>query len=225
MSHDDSAPPDKLHDFSNDAITVTWSKRRCIHAAECVRGLPDVFAPGERPWVRPEQADGSAIAQVVERCPTGALHHQRHDGGAPEATPDTNAIRVTRNGPLHVRGDVELIAPDGRLIVRDTRVALCRCGASANKPFCDNRHLQVRFEDRGEVFEGGVRAVTEDASRALRIEASRNGPLKLSGPLTVVSADGRVILEGGGASLCRCGQSRNKPFCDGSHTTAGFVSE
>jgi uncharacterized Fe-S cluster protein YjdI len=42
-----------VHGYRSDAIEVTWDRKRCIHSAECVRGLPAVFVPGERPWVRP----------------------------------------------------------------------------------------------------------------------------------------------------------------------------
>ena len=58
---------DKLHGFGADAITVTWSKRRCIHAAECVAGLPRVFQPGERPWIKLDAAAAGTIAGIVRR--------------------------------------------------------------------------------------------------------------------------------------------------------------
>jgi uncharacterized Fe-S cluster protein YjdI len=48
---------DKLHAFDSKGIRVTWSKARCIHSAVCVRGIPGVFRPGTRPWVRPEAGD------------------------------------------------------------------------------------------------------------------------------------------------------------------------
>lgn len=70
---------DKLHGFEADAITVTWSKRRCIHAAECVAGLPRVFQPGERPWIKLDAAAAGTIAGIVRRSPTGALHYERQD--------------------------------------------------------------------------------------------------------------------------------------------------
>src|SRR5207253_9288847 len=125
----------------------------------------------------------------------------------------------TRNGPLYVRGSVEVRAADGTLVARDVRVALCRCGASGNKPFCDNRHRVAGFVDAGDVFEGGVKpGPAEDGP--LRITLETNGPYRLEGSFEVVSLDGRVRLTGGQAALCRCGKSRNKPFCDGTHASA-----
>jgi CDGSH-type Zn-finger protein/uncharacterized Fe-S cluster protein YjdI len=214
---------DKLHEFESNEIRVTWSKQRCIHAAACVRGLPVVFMPGNRPWITPGQAPAERIAQVVMRCPTGALHFERRDGGPAEPVPAANRVRPEPDGPLYLRGDLEILGADGTLLLRDTRVALCRCGQSSNKPFCDNSHRDAEFTDRGEVFEGGVKPGTGvPATGPLRVTASADGPLIVDGPVAVESADGRVTLAGGRAALCRCGQSRNKPFCDSSHLGAGF---
>ena len=58
---------------------------------------------------------------------------------------------------------------------------------------------------------------------ALKITPQHNGCLKLEGNLEIVSGTGRTIDRATRAFLCRCGQSKNKPFCDGSHKTVGFV--
>lgn len=56
-------------------------------------------------------------------------------------------IRLTKNGPLIVEGAVELFDTDGNQIPVDKpRIALCRCGASSNKPFCDGTHSKIGFE-------------------------------------------------------------------------------
>ena len=59
------------------------------------------------------------------------------------------------------------------------------------------------------------------------IKARANGPYKVEGPVRVVDADGNefVLPEGSAIVLCRCGQSRTKPFCDSSHKRVGFVSD
>ncbi len=49
-------------------------------------------------------------------------------------------------GPLYVRGPIVLKDAAGAVVFEGTRAALCRCGASQNKPFCDNSHLQVGFQ-------------------------------------------------------------------------------
>ena len=117
-----------------EGITVWFDASRCRHFAECVRGLPEVFQPGRRPWVRPDLGDASEIARVVRRCPTGALHYRLDDGPAEEPAVPTR-IRHVRGGPLLVRGDLLLRTPAGE--VRETRVALCACGRTESNPFCD----------------------------------------------------------------------------------------
>ncbi|MEZ4318352.1 MAG: CDGSH iron-sulfur domain-containing protein [Myxococcota bacterium] len=200
--------------YSGDGIDITFDSTRCIHAAECVRGLPAVFDPKARPWICPDAASADAIASVVSRCPTGALTYAHHDG--PEEPHDPqNRVRVRADGPLWVRGR---IAIDGGAS-DERRVALCRCGHSANKPFCDNAHRDAGFQHDGR---GEVRTVEATGDAALSVKPLADGPLFLSGDFEVVGADGTVLFSGTKCALCRCGQSATKPFCDGSHRAAGF---
>ncbi|MGH7598395.1 MAG: CDGSH iron-sulfur domain-containing protein [bacterium] len=137
----------RIHEYVGDTIVVRYDVKRCIHAEECVHGLPVVFKRNERRWIQPEGATADEVATVVMCCPTGALHFERKDEGKPETIPDENVIRVSPNGPLYLRGDILLTSPDGSIMLEDTRVALCRCGASKNKPFCDGSHTRVGFSD------------------------------------------------------------------------------
>jgi len=56
------------------------------------------------------------------------------------------------------------------------------------------------------------------------IKVKPNGPYRVTGPIVVTDAQGKeiVVEEGRGISLCRCGQSDNKPYCDGTHGRVGF---
>ena len=217
-------PGDRVHAFHAPAITVTWSRRRCIHAADCVVNLPTVFEPGRRPWVDATQASPDAVARVVARCPTGALHFERIDGGAPEPVPPANTVLVSRNGPTYLRGDIELLDERGEVRLRDTRVALCRCGLSRNKPLCDNAHLEAGFREPGAVTaEDRVEDPGAEGTR-LRVSPHENGPLELTGPFAISSADRKTMLAGTRTKLCRCGQSEARPFCDGTHKRVGFKS-
>jgi uncharacterized Fe-S cluster protein YjdI len=116
--------------YTGEQIEVSYDPGRCLHAAECVRGLPAVFDTSKRPWVSPDAADAEAVARVVRRCPTGALHYELRDG-EPERPPVPTRIRAIEGGPLLIAGDLEL---DGRA---ETRAALCRCEQSRNPPYCD----------------------------------------------------------------------------------------
>ena len=80
-------------------IDVTFDPKRCIHAAECVNNLPEVFDTSRRPWILTDNADAGEVAQVVVRCPTGALHFIRKDGGKPEAALEKSKVMVMADGP------------------------------------------------------------------------------------------------------------------------------
>lgn len=131
--------------YTAPTINVTFDAQRCIHSANCLRGLPVVFDLEAKPWIKADAAQADEIAAVIERCPSGALQYERLDGGPAEA-PDTNTIVYPiPDGPLMVRGDVNVLDGDGNAIDAGFRVTLCRCGGSSNKPFCDNTHRRNGF--------------------------------------------------------------------------------
>ena len=136
----------RIRQYEGEHIIVRFEPRRCIHASECVHGLPSVFERDRRPWIDAGAAPAEDIARVVERCPTGALTYERMDGGPAEAVPTRPVIRVQPGGPLYVHGHLELADDHGQPIEAGPRVALCRCGASRNKPFCDNTHAEIGFD-------------------------------------------------------------------------------
>lgn len=203
------------------------------------------------------------------------------------------SITCSANGPLVVKGLQNLRSSKGEALRTRATIALCRCGGSANKPFCDGTHARIGFKgdntaERGadtveryagpeieildnrficahvgacteslaEVFRYGkepwidphgapaqrieeairrcpsgalafARSGREvrDVGREPGITVSRNGPYHVVGGVELDTE-----AWGAGASrehyaLCRCGESRNKPFCDGSHWEAGFEDE
>lgn len=132
--------------YANDAIEVQWEPRLCIHTGNCWRHLGEVFNADARPWINVDAADPERIAQIIATCPTGALHFRRLDGGPQEEPEEPTTVNPRPNGPLFVRGRVRIVDADGNLIREDTRLALCRCGASGNKPFCDGTHRAIGFQ-------------------------------------------------------------------------------
>jgi uncharacterized Fe-S cluster protein YjdI/CDGSH-type Zn-finger protein len=139
------------HTYRGAAIEVSFDLDLCTHIGECLRRAPEVFELRRRPWILPDRAGADEIAAVVERCPSGALQYRRLDGGPEEGGPDPAVVTPMRNGPLLVRGSVEVRREDGTLEVLP-RASLCRCGGSLNKPFCDNTHLTNGFRAPGDVF-------------------------------------------------------------------------
>jgi CDGSH-type Zn-finger protein/uncharacterized Fe-S cluster protein YjdI len=213
-----------VHRYHGTNVEVSFDSERCIHARECVEGLPAVFDTGRRPWVDPDGADAEELAAVIERCPTGALRYERRDGGPAESPPPRNTVTVVEDGPLYLRGDVAVRSADGETLLADSRVALCRCGHSGNKPLCDNSHDRV-FEAAGLAPEAA--AVVEDegdtdgGSGRLTVTLTPDGPFRLDGRFTLREVDA-VGERDGGDALCRCGASASKPFCDGSHAAVDF---
>jgi uncharacterized Fe-S cluster protein YjdI/CDGSH-type Zn-finger protein len=141
-----TAAPDRTYEA--EGITVEWRAARCIHTTHCLQSLPSVFDTSARPWVRLGGADPEAVAAAVRRCPTGAL---RYSG--PDLPPDDGGTAVSidaqPDGPLYVRGPVTVTDHDDQLITEEPRMALCRCGASENKPYCDNSHRQIGWKEGG----------------------------------------------------------------------------
>jgi uncharacterized Fe-S cluster protein YjdI len=134
--------------YEGEHIEVTYDAARCLHAAECVRGMPAVFDTTKRPWISPDAGDAETIAGVIRRCPTGALHYTLRDG-EPEQPSVPTRVRLPEDGPLLLDGDLEL---DGK---RETRAAICRCGQSSNQPYCDRSGpcRQWEYEPTGQPSE------------------------------------------------------------------------
>src|SRR5262249_38719696 len=122
-----------------------WEPQYCIHTANCLNAEPEVFDAMRRPWIKLEAATADRVAGAVMKCPTGALHFRRTDGGPQEPVPKETTVEPRTNGPLFVRGALKFTTPRGDVIREDTRAALCRCGGSSNKPFCDGPHRAVGF--------------------------------------------------------------------------------
>ena len=134
--------------------------------------------------------------------------------------PATNTATVTRDGPYHLRGKLVLGGRDDPRV--DTRMALCRCGASQHKPFCDNSHRKAGFHEPGALPSAAPAPADAEPGAPLTITPGVNGPLKCVGPLTVRGSDGTTAYAEA-TFLCRCGGSANKPYCDGTHKRLGFT--
>ena len=130
-----------------------------------------------------------------------------------------NVIVVESGGPYRCSGAIELCDSDGQVIAPHREARLCRCGLSQEKPVCDGSH--ARLESLRESLHAGE-VVSAAADGKLRVRTRRDGPLKLDGPCEVRAEDGTVLMRGVETALCRCGQSKRKPFCDGTHRQTGF---
>ena len=136
----------KIREYSNSETTVVWETEKCIHSAICAKGLPEVFQPRDRPWIKIDAAKTEAIIDQVKKCPSGALRfYMNADGDNTTETLETK-VEVMENGPLLVYGTLQVTHKDGSQETKNKTTAFCRCGASNNKPFCDGAHVKNDFK-------------------------------------------------------------------------------
>lgn len=133
--------------YSNGEVTVVWKPAECIHSGICFRGLGDVFNPRKRPWVAIEGSSTDKIINQVKKCPSGALsYYLNRDTDEPSVKVEAETIVETMpNGPLLVYGNVSIKDSSGSITKKNNVTAFCRCGGSANKPYCDGSHKQNGF--------------------------------------------------------------------------------
>ena len=129
-------------------ITVHDNRRMCAHSAECIRNLESVFDVTQRPWINADGAKVDEVVRVVKSCPSGALSYSIDGIEYRDQQDREPKILVSRNGPYLVTGGIELEGvTNWAEQASQEHYALCRCGASENKPFCDGNHLRIRFQD------------------------------------------------------------------------------
>lgn len=216
----------KIFMYENDEIKITWDQKRCIHAKECIHGQPEVFDISKKPWIDPDSvSEHELLRQVIERCPSGALHYHFKLTAEEEQPPAANTVQIIKDGPVYIHGDIKVVDMEDKELFRDTRLAFCRCGASSNKPLCDNSHIEAGFE--APTFYNPERLELEpreDKGGPLMVKLVPNGPFVLEGNYEVHGEGQETTASKKKMSFCRCGSSTNKPFCDGSHKQAGFTS-
>ena len=137
----------KTKEYTNGEVTIVWEAEKCIHSGICVRGLPNVFKPKERPWITIDAAGTDDLVNQVKACPSGALSYYKN-GEKPQeiSIEEEQIVEVVPNGPLMVYGNITIKHSDGTEAKRHKVTAFCRCGASQNKPFCDGAHKKIGFE-------------------------------------------------------------------------------
>jgi CDGSH-type Zn-finger protein/uncharacterized Fe-S cluster protein YjdI len=200
-------------------MTLLYEGKKCIHSRFCVTGAPKVFLANVKgPWIYPDAMPVDALVEIAHACPSGAIRYRRKDGKPEEGAPPVNLVSIREAGPYAVRADMRL---DGQAV--GFRATLCRCGASRNKPYCDGSHHEVGFSASGEPPTAAADMLPV-RDGVLQIDPLTDGPLQVRGNLEITSGTGRVVSRVINTRLCRCGGSKTKPFCDGTHATIGFKS-
>jgi CDGSH-type Zn-finger protein len=132
--------------YVGDGVTIYDDRSVCAHAGLCTDGLPAVWKLGSEPWIDPTGASAEEIIAVVKTCPSGALTYSRSTDGQIEEAHNEPELVPAPNGPYAVRGKVPVTSAAGEPYEDRERITLCRCGESDNKPFCNGKHWECKFQ-------------------------------------------------------------------------------
>ncbi len=134
----------KVKKYRKEDLTVVWKPKKCIHAAVCVKELPGVYDPNGKPWIKPENATVEQLKSQIDKCPSGALSYELNKETEQTEGMSTK-VELMKNGPLLVKGTIEVKSHDGTVETKEKMAAFCRCGASQSKPYCDGSHKGAGF--------------------------------------------------------------------------------
>lgn len=135
----------KKKEYNNGVVTVVWQPDVCIHSGICFKGLPRVFQPRARPWIKIDAASTEEIVKQVKACPSGALSYYINSEVDKIEDSIETRVEVRENGPLLVYGTLKVTHKDGKEEIKNRTTAFCRCGSSDNKPYCDGTHNKNEF--------------------------------------------------------------------------------
>ena len=133
--------------YTKKNLTVVWQPDLCIHSTLCFKGLPHVFNPANKPWVNMDLESVERIKNQVDNCPSGALSYVIEGGDeiSDNNIVETLAIDISENGPILIKGPVNIKYKGNHELRESKTIALCRCGGSSRKPYCDGTHKQKKF--------------------------------------------------------------------------------
>lgn len=137
-----------VKEYSTEEVTVIWKPESCIHSTVCWKkttGLPNVFQPSTKPWIKLEGGTTDEIIKQVDKCPSGALSYRLK--GKQNEILVSNVVEIVPKGPLLVYGNITVKHVDHEESKESKVTAFCRCGASSNKPYCDGTHVQINFSN------------------------------------------------------------------------------
>lgn len=135
----------KIKEYTNKEVTVVWEAEKCIHSAMCVKNLPNVFLPNEKPWIKIDAASTEDLVNTVKKCPSGALGFYMNNEADKTSESLETKVEVLENGPLLVYGTLKVTDKLGNTETKNKTTAFCRCGVSQNKPYCDGAHVKADF--------------------------------------------------------------------------------
>lgn len=136
----------KRENYRGKRITIHDNRGICAHAGNCTEHLATVFRMNQEPWIDPDADEVESIVATIKKCPSGALSYTIDELEYRDQTREPR-ITVSKDGPYYVSGRIELKGEPRGEGASEEHYALCRCGASGNKPFCDGSHWRIQFKD------------------------------------------------------------------------------
>jgi uncharacterized Fe-S cluster protein YjdI len=141
-----SSEKEIIKEYTNGELAVIWKPKTCIHAAECVHRLPQVYNPDLKPWIKAENASTDELIEQIKACPSGALSYRINNQKNNKEMEIETKVEILENGPLLIHGVMEVTNSNGNKEKREKTTAFCRCGVSQNKPYCDGAHKKAEFK-------------------------------------------------------------------------------
>ena len=189
--------------YPGQALEIVYDRTLCVHVGECGRSKVGLFDAKKDPWCTPDAVALDVAVDVVQRCPPGRSPTPART--AAPRRPPRREHRATspRTAPTTSPASSRSTARTGA--ARPLRAALCRCGASKNKPFCAGptsrraSRTPVRSANAGMARRRGRQV--HGQARPERTAARVRAP-------AIRAATGRVAFKGTKAALCRCGSPR-----------------
>ncbi|MDP8288324.1 MAG: glutamate synthase-related protein, partial [Candidatus Electryonea clarkiae] len=179
---------DKRVNYTGKKITIHDNRGICAHIGNCTDNLPSVWRMKTEPWIDPDGAKASDIINTIHMCPSGALSYSTHNTEHRDQDRDP-ALQITKDGPYYVTGKVLLVEEPLADRVSTEHYALCRCGGSKNKPFCDGTHWSNEFKDEGLVLKV-KKSVTKAAVK------TENGYVEVGADSDFAEGEGKLVVMG-----------------------------
>ncbi|MBC6497490.1 MAG: CDGSH iron-sulfur domain-containing protein [Alphaproteobacteria bacterium GM7ARS4] len=189
--------PDHDDAYEGKHITIHDNRAICSHAGICTETLKSVWRMGIEPWIDPDGAKTQDIINVIQQCPSGALRYTLKNKASSATDHGTARITVSKDGPFHVEGAIDLQTHEQGQWGKGAdkrRYALCRCGASTNKPFCDGSHWYKDFQDDDATLSITHRQPTPEETRTVWYKVADKGSLPEGRVRTVTAGKQTIAL-------------------------------
>lgn len=141
---DTSDYADRAKDLGGTGISVSDDRSICAHAGFCGTRLTNIWNQVSE---TAESTVRLAVINQIEKCPSGAITYRLDDSGGTNEPDYPSQVAATNDGPLWVTGEVAVTTSEGTELEKRSRMTLCRCGQSSNKPLCDGSHWEAEFKD------------------------------------------------------------------------------